>query len=174
MTMDSKNLDLAALLAQINGNGPLAEQHIDQIAHHATPDALAQGLAETFRSDQTPPMSEMVAGLFGNSSNQQQAGALNQVISTLGPALAASLAGGLLGRLMSPESKQVSPAQASTISKTDLQNVIEQAQSQPTASKLPDDLAAFYAEHSGLIKTLGGAALAVALARMKDNLANRR
>ena len=66
------------------------------------------------------------------------------------------------------------PAQASTVSKTDLQSVIEQAQSQPTASRLPDDLAAFYAEHSGLIKTLGGAALVVALARMKDNLAKRR
>ena len=42
--MDSKDLDLAGLLAQINGNGSLAEQHIDQIAHHATPDALAQVL----------------------------------------------------------------------------------------------------------------------------------
>ena len=67
MAMDSKDLDLAGLLAQINGDGSLAEQHIDQIAHHATPDALAQGIAETFRSDQTPPMPEMVASLFGNS-----------------------------------------------------------------------------------------------------------
>lgn len=172
--MDTRDMDLAGLLAQINGNGPLAVQHIDQIAHHATPDQLAQGLAETFRSDQTPPMAEMVASLFGNSSNQQQAGALNRVISTLGPALAASLAGGLLGRVMNPESKQVSPAQASTVSKADLQSIVEQAQAQPAASKLADDLAAFYAEHSGLIKTLGGAALAVALARMKDNLAKRQ
>jgi hypothetical protein len=171
--MDSKDTDLAGLLAQIDGNGPVAEQHFDQIAHHATPDALAQGLAESFRSDQTPPMAEMVASLFGNSSSQQQAGALNQVISTLGPALAASLAGGLLGRLMNSDSKQVSPAQASTVSKAELQTVVEQAQKQATASTLPDDLAAFYAQHSGLIKTLGGAALAVALARMKDNMAKR-
>jgi hypothetical protein len=27
----------------------------------------------------------------------------------------------------------------------------------------------FYAQHSGLIKTLGGAAIAIALAKMKEN-----
>ena len=32
-----------------------------------------------------------------------------------------------------------------------------------------DEVSQFYAQHSGLIKTLGGAALAIALAKMKEN-----
>ena len=32
-----------------------------------------------------------------------------------------------------------------------------------------DEVSRFYAQHSGLIKTLGGAAIAIALAKMKEN-----
>jgi hypothetical protein len=35
---------------------------------------------------------------------------------------------------------------------------------------IADQLASFYANHSGLIKTLGAAALAVAMAKMKDHV----
>ena len=35
---------------------------------------------------------------------------------------------------------------------------------------ITDELAGFYAQHAGLIKTLGGAALAIAMAKMKDHL----
>ncbi len=35
---------------------------------------------------------------------------------------------------------------------------------------IADNLANFYAQHSTLIKTLGGATLAVALAKMKDHV----
>ena len=35
---------------------------------------------------------------------------------------------------------------------------------------IADELASFYAQHSGLIKTLGGAALAIALAKMKNHI----
>jgi len=50
--------------------------------------------------------------------------------------------------------------------------VVEQAQQQQP--NVADGLANFYAQHSGLIKTLGGAALAVALASMKNDLSKRR
>ncbi|MDC8787213.1 hypothetical protein [Roseateles koreensis] len=35
---------------------------------------------------------------------------------------------------------------------------------------IADELASFYAQHSGLIKTLGGAALAIAMPKMKDHV----
>jgi hypothetical protein len=35
---------------------------------------------------------------------------------------------------------------------------------------IADELAGFYAQHSGLIKTLGGEAPAIAMAKMKDHL----
>ncbi|GAA0769232.1 CAP domain-containing protein [Ideonella azotifigens] len=42
----------------------------------------------------------MVGQLFGNSSGYEQAGMLNQILATLGPAAAASLAGDALSRVM--------------------------------------------------------------------------
>lgn len=38
---------------------------------------------------------------------------------------------------------------------------------------IADQRGGFYAQHSGLIKTLGGMALLVAMTQMKDKLANR-
>jgi hypothetical protein len=78
----------------------------------------------------------------------------------------------VLGKLLAPGSTQVTPAQASTLSKDEVKAVVEQAQQQQP--NVADGLANFYAQHSGLIKTLGGAALAVALASMKNDLSKRR
>jgi len=48
-----------------------------------------------------------------------------------------------------------------------VQAVVNQAHAaQPGVA---DEIAGFYAQHSGLIKTLGGAALAIALAKMKEH-----
>ena len=37
-----------------------AEQHFDQIAQQASPDVMRQGIADALRSDQTPPLGQMV------------------------------------------------------------------------------------------------------------------
>lgn len=144
------------------------DEHMDQIAHHAPPDVLGKGLAETFRSDQTPPIGDMVSSLFGRSNGQQQAGMLNQVLATVGPTLAATLAGGLLSKVLQPGTTQVSPAQASKLSPQDVREVVNAAHA--TAPSTADALGNFYAQHSGLIKTMGGAALIVALANMKKSV----
>ncbi len=153
----------------LNGNAnTVQDHHVDQIAHHAPPDVLGKGLAETFRSDQTPPIGDMVSGLFGRSNGQQQAGMLNQVLATVGPTLAATLAGGLLSKVLQPGTTQVSPAQASKLSPDQVRDVVNAAhQKDPNTA---DALGNFYAQHSGLIKTLGGAALIVALAKMKNSV----
>jgi hypothetical protein len=51
----------------------------------------------------------MVGQMFGNSNGQQQAGMLNQILATLGPAAASALAGGVLGRALAPGSTQITP-----------------------------------------------------------------
>jgi hypothetical protein len=92
---------------------------------------------------------------------------LNQIIAALGPAAAGSLAGGVLGNAMKAGGGQVTPAQASQLSPEQVQAVVNQAHAaQPGVA---DEIAGFYAQHSGLIKTLGGAALAIALAKMKEH-----
>ena len=70
---------------------PYAHDHFDEVARTAPPDVLGQGVADAFRSDQTPAFGEMVSQMFGRSNPQQQAGALNQLLRSLGPAVLASL-----------------------------------------------------------------------------------
>jgi hypothetical protein len=162
-------MGLMDILNQALAGGNASAQQFDQVAQAAPPDVLAAGLAHAFRSDQTPAIGEMVGQLFGNSNGQQQAGMLNQILATLGPAVAAGLGGGALGGVMSPGSSQITPAQASQLTPQQVQDVVEQAhQAHPG---IADQLASFYAQHSGLIKTLGGAALAIAMAKMNDHAA---
>jgi hypothetical protein len=156
------------ILTQVMSSGTVSDQHFDQVAQTAPADVLAKGLAGAFRSDQTPSIGVMVGQLFGNSSGQQQAGMLNQILATLGPVAASNLAGGVLGRIMAPGSNQITPDQASMLTPQQVQDVVEHAHQ--TSPGIADELAAFYAQHSGLIKTLGGAALAIAMAKMKDHL----
>ena len=80
-----------------NGN---AETHFDEVAKQASPGQMADGLAATMRSKDTPPFSEMVSKMFGQSSPTQQAGVLNQILAALGPAAAAALARPDMARLM--------------------------------------------------------------------------
>lgn len=155
------------MLTQFTGASTVSGQHFDQVAQNAPPGAVAAGLAGAFRSDQTPSMGQMVGQLFGNSNGSQQAGLLNQILATLGPATASGLAGGVLGGVMTPGASQVTPDQAARLSPQQVQDVVEHAHQ--VNPGIADELASFYSQHSGLIKTLGGAALAVALAKMKDH-----
>ena len=65
----------------------------------ATDKELSEGLAEAFRSSETPPFAQMLGGLFGRSDGQQRATILNQLIAAVGPQVLAQLGGGLAGLL---------------------------------------------------------------------------
>ncbi len=161
-------MGLLDLLQQALGGN--AETHFDQVAEQASPDQLSAGLAATMRSSETPPFGNMVGQMFGQSSPTQQAGVLNQILATLGPAAATALAGGVLGRMLAPGQAQISPEQAAQLSPTQVSEIA--AQAEQTHPGVVDQVSQFYAQHSGLIKVLGGAALAVALAKMKDHASN--
>ena len=168
-------INLGGLLQQYlgAGNQPVenAAAHYEQVTQSASPDLVSQGLSEAFRSDQTPPFSQMVGQLFNQANPQQQAGMLNQLLSSLGPgALAALTSSGALGSLgsMLGRGNVVSPQQASQLSPDQVQQIAEHAhQSNPS---VVDRMSDFYAQHSGLVKTLGGAALTIALAKMANGM----
>ena len=164
-------MGLLDMLSQLSNASQVQDHHYDQVAQQAGPDMLGSGLAEAFRSDQTPPMGDMVSQLFGQSNGQQQAGMLNQILASLGPAATAALAGGALSRVMAPGGQAISAEQASRLSPSEVRDVGTQAQQQSPG--LADQLGRFYADHSGLIKVLGGAALLVAMTKMKDHATNR-
>jgi hypothetical protein len=156
--------------------GDQATDHFSQVADAVPSAALQSGLAAAFGSDRTPPLGDMVGQLFGQSNAQQQAGVLNQILASAGPALLATLAGGALGRFLNPaggaaapaQATQITPEQASQLSPDQVKEIVEHAQRHDPG--ITDRLSAFYAQHTGLVKTLGGAALAIALAKVADHM----
>ena len=149
-----------------DAGGDNIDAHFDRGAQAASPEDLGAGLADAMRSDQTPPFGDMVGQLFGRSSSTQQAGLLNQILSTVGPSIATALAGGALGRILHPGQQQVTPEQASRVSPTDVTEIARHAEQQ--RPEIVDQVGRFYAQHSDLVKTLGGVALTAVLAGMRN------
>ena len=183
--------DLGSLLQQyVGGAMPPANQvqeHYDQVSQNAGSDLLSRGLAAAFRSDATPPFGQMAGQLFGQSNPNQQAGMLNTMIAGMGPAVLGALLskaggggsgalaglgglGGLLGSLTgggaSTTPPQLTPAQASTLTPEQVQVIASHAEQANPG--IVDQLSSFYAEHPTLVKTIGGAALSIALAKIAE------
>lgn len=163
-------MGLLDLLTQAVSGGNSAQQ-FNQIAQDAPSGVLAKGLAAAFGSDQTPAIGSMAAQLFGQSDGAQKAGMLNQLMSALGPSVMAGLGGGVLGKLMSPGQTQVTPEQAQQLSPQQVEVLVNHANE--THPGVADHLGEFYAQHKGLITTLGGIAASIAMVKMKDHLTGR-
>src|SRR5215470_6275734 len=160
-------MGLLDTLTQALSNQQGAPQFND-VAQSAPNDVLAKGLSAAFSSNQTPDIGAMVSQLFGQSSGAQQAGMLNQLLGTLGPGVMAGLAGGTLGNVMRPGQTQITPQQASQLSSQQVQDVVNHAND--VHPGVADQLGAFYAQHRGLINTLGGVAATIAMMKMKDHM----
>ena len=175
-------MTLGDILDQYASRPTSTEADFDHVAPQVAPEVLGDGIAEAFRSDQTPAFGDMVGQLFGGSNPNQRAGLLNQLIAAAGPALLGKLGGmlgggggggggGLLGGLFggagAPAAPgQISAADAERISPAQVREMAEAAkQSDPG---IMDRVGGFYAQHPELVKMLGGAALAIALGRMAN------
>ena len=146
------------------------DQHFDQVAQQASPQDLGNGVAAAFRSDATPPFGQMIGDLFGRSDPQQRAGILNQIISSVGAGGLASIAGGVLGRVLGgagANAPTITPEQASSISPQDAAVIAAHAEKKDPS--IMDRAGEFYAQHPDLVKGLGAAALAIALGRMHSS-----
>ena len=142
--------------------------HFDQVAQQAPSQDLGRGIAAAFRSDSTPAFGQSVGSLFGQSNPQQQAGLLNQLVQSIGPGALSGIAGGVLGRVlggnMGSGVPTITPAQASQLSPSDVSAIATHAQTQDDS--VVDKVGGFYAQHPTLVKSLGAAALAIALGHM--------
>jgi hypothetical protein len=149
-----------------DAGGDNVDAHFDRVAQAASPEELGAGVADAMRSDQTPPFGDMVGQLFGRSSPGQQAGLLNQILAGVGPSIAASLAGGALGRMLHPGQQQITPDQAAQVSPSQVSEIARHAEQH--RPEIVDQVGRFYAQHSDLVKTLGGVALTAVLAGMRN------
>jgi len=128
---------------------------------------LGAGLAAAMRSDTTQPFGEMVGQLFGGSSSAQQAGMLNQLLATVGPAALSGLAGGVLGKLLTPGQTELTPEQAAQVSPQAAGEIATFAETQSPG--IIEKLGDFYGQNAALINTLGASALAFTMAKVKEN-----
>lgn len=159
--------NLMGLLQQYENPGGAntanVQQDFEQVSQNASQAHLASGLAEAFRSNQTPPFGQMLSTLFSNSNGQQQAGILNHLLSSLGPGAGSSIVGGLLGGR-----SQVTPEQAQQIQPDTVRQLAEQAQkNDPSIIEVASN---FYAQHPTLVKTLGAGSLAMIMSHISRQL----
>jgi len=171
-------LDIGGLLSKYL-NAPAgqvsadAEDHFDQIAQQASPQVVGQGISDALRSDQTPALGQLVSQVYSNANPSQQAGMLNQILASLPQGALSSLGGGALGGILGQltaggGTPQVTPQQASQISPSQVQNIANHAEQH--SSGVFDALGNFYAKHPDLVKTLGTAALTVAMAKIAGRM----
>jgi len=150
-----------------SGNASDADIHAtyDQVAHQLPKGTLTDGISHVFNSPQTPPFEQMLAGLFNQSSPDQKAALLNQVLGALGPNAAALLSQAGLGNLAgAAASGSITPQQAQQVSPQAVQVLAQNAaKKDPT---IVDKAAGFYAQHPTLVKAIGAGALALLMSRM--------
>jgi hypothetical protein len=146
------------------GSGTLAED-FNHVAQNVPPDVLSKGIGAAFGSSATPDVGQMVAQMFENATPEQRAALLNHLVSALGPN-AGTVLGGLLGQ--GAAAAPITPGQASQVDPQQVQDAVTRAQQHNPG--IVDGLSDFYAQHSGLVKTLGGAALTIALAKISQHM----
>ena len=134
----------------------------DQVAQNSPRGAVQDGLAEAFRSEQTPEFPQMVANLFGRSDPNQKAGLLNTLLGKLNP-MERKAALGPVAETTGAVSGQVSPTEAQQIQPPQVATLADHAQRKDPS--VMDQAAAFYAQHPTLVKGLGAAALAILLSK---------
>lgn len=162
------------------------QDDFDQFAQNAPPDAIADGLAAAFRSEETPPFPSMLSQLFNRSDGQERAGILNTLIRTVGPAVVGQIlsrrAGGgaatggggigdLLGGLLGGGQPQVTPDVAQQIPPDAVEEIAQQAEQRDPS--VVDMISNIYARNPQLVKTLGAAALTIALAKIAQSRQGR-
>lgn len=138
----------------------------DRLAGSAGPQGLAHGLAAAFRSDQTPPFSHMVSQLYGESTGQQKAGLLNSFFAIAPQSLATEVLGMARGG-----PTQITPDQAEKVSPDSVQKLAEQAERHDPS--VVDQVSRFYAQHPGVVKTLGLGALTLLTSKIFGGLRGR-
>ena len=167
-------MDIADILKQYADRPTDTHTDFDEVSRQVPREVLGEGLAQAFRSDQTPDFGNMVGSLFGGSNPQQRAGLLGQLIRSVAPAVLSSLAGGALGRVFqgggarAGAAPSVNPSDVTDLTPDQVREVATAAEKNDPS--VMDRIGAYYAEHPEVVKVLGGTALAIALGQMATRM----
>lgn len=143
-------------------------EDFERVSRAAPRSAVAAGLAKAFRAQETPQFSEMVSELFTRSDSRQKAGILNRLLASIGPDLLPHLAssGQIPGlrQIVSTSGRVVMPAEAEHVPPEMVRQVAAEAEKRDSSAVR--SVSDFYSHHLGLVKSLGAAALTIALIEM--------
>jgi len=162
---------LGGLLKQYSGqnaNTADTEAHFDQVTNTVPSSVLGGALADMFRSNDTAPFAQQAAQMFGNADGSQKASVLNELLSSVGPALPSLLGGAGLGTIAAnmAAGRIITPEAAEQVPPEVVQQIAEHVDQHDPS--IVERLGSFYSQHPALIKTLGSAALAVTLAKIAN------
>jgi hypothetical protein len=155
--------DLIADLEKYRNASPTSppanvEQDYSKVAQAVPQEHIAGGLADAFRSNQTPPFAQMLSTLFQNSNPEQKSGILNRLLGSVDPNMMNS--GPLSGlKNLLGGSANVTPQQAAQVQPQAVQQLAEHAQK--ANPSIIEEASQFYAQHPTVVKALGAGALAM-------------
>jgi hypothetical protein len=158
--------ELKGLLEQYaSGAAPTGDPgaHFQQAAESVDSGTLAQGIAAAMRSDQTPPFAQMVSQLFSSGSTDQKVAMLNTLLSSIGPEQRTQLASLIPGF---GSASSVTRDQAGAVPPSAVKSLAQQAEKRD--SGIVDKMSSLYAAHPTLVKTLGTAAITIAMRKIAE------
>ena len=159
--------DMKALLSQYASGatpGGDAGAHFQQVAQSVDSGTLAQGIAAAMRSDQTPPFAQLVSQLFASGSGDQKLAMLNTLVSNVSPEKRAQLAALIPGV---GAGASVTREQAASVSPAAVQALAQRVEQHNPG--IVDQMSSVYAAHPTLVKTLGTAAMMIALRKIAEH-----
>lgn len=135
-----------------------AGAHFDEVAQSVPASTLAGGIAAAMRSDQTPPFAQLVSQLFASGSDSQKMAMLNTLLSSASPDQRAQLSSLIPGL---GAGTSVTADEAAEMSPNAVQTVAEHVEQRHPG--IVDTMSNLYASHPALVKTLGTAAMVIAM-----------
>ena len=158
--------DMKGLLTQYaSGAVPSGDAgaHFQQVAQSVDSGTLAQGIAAAMRSDQTPPFAQLVSQLFASGSSDQKMAMLNTLLSNVSPEQRTQLAALIPGL---GTNASVTGDQAAAVPPSAVQNLAQRVEQHSPG--VVDKMSALYAAHPTLVKTLGTAAMMIAMRKIAE------
>jgi len=151
------------------GDHTQAPADFDHVAQSAPRDAITTGLAEAFRSSETPAFGSMLSSLFGQSAGTQRASVLNALIATLGPMFVSRILAqhGAAATRQIESGQPISPTEAEAIPPQAVEALAHEAEKKDPS--IVDRISHVYADQPALVKKLGGIALVVAMAKIAQS-----
>jgi len=162
--------NLKGVLAQYaSGSTPTGDPstHFDQVVQSVDSGTLAQGIAEAMRSNQTPPFAQLASQIFASGSGDQKMAMINTLLASISPEQRAQLSALIPGM---GATSSVTSAQAAAVSPTVLQTLAQHVEQHDGG--IVDKMSNLYAAHPTLVKTMGTAAMMIAMRKIAERHQN--